>query len=176
MKPSRYAHEHSTARLFVGQLEPYVTEVDLFPVFGSFGRVLHLNVVRHSTTVTPNEERRIPTAFIWYEKTEEADAAIAALHNKFSFSLDDDESRRRYIQVSYADKSPQTTPYGQWQKRRAEVSRRTPNANMKKVPSTGNGWSVSAGMSPSPSTEDLARQAMMQMQTMTMQQQLNMAS
>lgn len=124
VKPSKYAFEHSRARVFVGQLEPYVTEADLYPVFSSYGRVLHLNVVRHSTTVTPNEERRIPTAFVWYETTDEADAAISALHNTFSFTQDDEPGRKRYIQVSYADKSPDVTAWGQQQKRMAEVSRR----------------------------------------------------
>lgn len=125
VKPTRHAVQQSRARIFVGQLEPYVTEEDLYPVFSCYGRVLHLNVVRHSTRVTPNEERRIPTAFVWYESTTEADAAIAALHNKFSFATEEDEGgRRRFIQVSYADKSPECTAYGHWQKRQAETTRR----------------------------------------------------
>ncbi|CCW69635.1 unnamed protein product [Phytomonas sp. Hart1] len=125
-KPSKQALQKSRARVFVGQLEPYVTEDDLFPVFSCYGHVLHVNVVRHSTTVTPHEERRIPTAFVWYATTAEADAAIAALHNNFSFSpMDEDESKRRQIQVSYADKSPECTNFGRWQKQHAEASRRT---------------------------------------------------
>lgn len=124
-KPTREAALQSKARVFVGQLEPYVTEEDLYPVFSCYGRVLHLNVVRHSTKVTPNEERRIPTAFVWYETTAEADAAIAALHNIFSFSpLDEDESKRRFIQVSYAEKSPECTNYGREQRLLAENVRR----------------------------------------------------
>lgn len=123
-RPSKQAQNCSKARIFVGQLEPYVTENDLFPVFSCYGKVLHLNVVRHSTTVTPNEERRIPTAFVWYEKTSEADAAIAALHNVFTFSSpDEEEAKKRYIQVSYADKSPESTPFGHWQKKHAEIQR-----------------------------------------------------
>lgn len=124
-KPTREAALQSKARVFVGQLEPYVTEEDLYPVFSCYGRVLHVNVVRHSTKVTPNEERRIPTAFVWYETTAEADAAIAALHNNFSFSpVDEEESKRRYIQVSYAEKSPECTNYGREQRLRAETGRR----------------------------------------------------
>lgn len=124
-KPTREAALQSKARIFIGQLEPYVTEEDLYPVFSCYGRVLHLNVVRHSTKVTPNEERRIPTAFVWYETTAEADAAIAALHNTFSFSsLDEEESKRRYIQVSYADKSPECTNYGRSQRLQAETVKR----------------------------------------------------
>lgn len=123
-RPPKQALTFSKARVFVGQLEPYVTEADLYPVFSCYGRILYLNVVRHSTTVTPNEERRIPTAFVWYESTAEADAAIAALHNVFTFSSpDEDESKKRYIQVSYADKSPQCTPWGKWQKKHAEMQR-----------------------------------------------------
>lgn len=123
-RPSKHAQNNSQARVFVGQLEPYVTELDLLPVFSCYGKILYLNVVRHSTTVTPNEERRIPTAFVWYEKTSEADAAIAALHNIFTFSSpDEEEVKKRYIQVSYADKSPQCTPWGQWQKKHAEIQR-----------------------------------------------------
>lgn len=126
IRPTREAHLLSKARLFVGQLEPYVTEQDLFPIFSAYGKVLHINVVRHSTTVTPNEERRIPTAFVWYETTAEADAAIACLHNVFTFStLDDDDVKRRYIQVSYADKSPECTKFGEWQKKQAEAARRS---------------------------------------------------
>ncbi|CAJ1991484.1 RNA recognition motif. (a.k.a. RRM RBD or RNP domain) [Leishmania donovani] len=125
-RPSRYAVSQSKARIFVGQLEPYVTEQDLYPVFSCYGKILHLNIVRHSTTVTPNEERRIPTAFVWYETTTEADAAIAALHNVFTFSSpDEEENKVRYIQVSYADKSPECTPWGRWQKTQAEIMRRT---------------------------------------------------
>lgn len=125
-RPSRYAISQSKARIFVGQLEPYVTEQDLYPVFSCFGKILHLNIVRHSTTVTPNEERRIPTAFVWYETTTEADAAIAALHNVFTFSSpDEEENKVRYIQVSYADKSPECTSWGKWQKTQAEIMRRT---------------------------------------------------
>lgn len=123
-KPPRHAMSLSKARVFVGQLEPYVTEADLYPVFSCYGRILYLNVVRHSTTVTPNEERRIPTAFVWYETTAEADAAIAALHNVFTFSSpDEEEGKKRYIQVSYADKSPRCTPFGKWQKKHAETQR-----------------------------------------------------
>ncbi|KAK7201554.1 RNA recognition motif (RRM, RBD, or RNP domain) [Novymonas esmeraldas] len=126
VRPSRYAVSQSKARIFVGQLEPYVTEQDLHPVFGCYGKILHLNIVRHSTTVTPNEERRIPTAFVWYETTTEADAAIAALHNVFTFSSpDEEENKVRYIQVSYADKSPECTSWGRWQKTQAEIMRRT---------------------------------------------------
>ncbi|CAM42732.1 hypothetical protein, unknown function [Leishmania braziliensis MHOM/BR/75/M2904] len=126
VRPSRYAVSQSKARIFVGQLEPYVTEQDLYPVFSCYGKILHLNIVRHSTTVTPNEERRIPTAFVWYETTTEADAAIAALHNVFTFSSpDEEENKVRYIQVSYADKSPECTPWGRWQKTQAEIMRRT---------------------------------------------------
>ncbi|KPI85063.1 hypothetical protein ABL78_5868 [Leptomonas seymouri] len=126
VRPSRYAVSQSKARIFVGQLEPYVTEQDLYPVFSCYGKILHLNIVRHSTTVTPNEERRIPTAFVWYETTTEADAAIAALHNVFTFSSpDDEEDKVRYIQVSYADKSPDCTAWGKWQKTQAEIMRRT---------------------------------------------------
>ncbi|KPA74510.1 hypothetical protein ABB37_09172 [Leptomonas pyrrhocoris] len=126
VRPSRYAVSQSKARIFVGQLEPYVTEHDLYPVFSCFGKILHLNIVRHSTTVTPNEERRIPTAFVWYETTTEADAAIAALHNVFTFSSpDEEENKVRYIQVSYADKSPECTAWGKWQKTQAEIMRRT---------------------------------------------------
>lgn len=125
-RPSRYAISQSKARIFVGQLEPYVTEQDLYPVFSCYGKILHLNIVRHSTTVTPNEERRIPTAFVWYETTTEADAAIAALHNVFTFSSpDEEENKVRYIQVSYADKSPECTSWGKWQKTQAEIMRRT---------------------------------------------------
>lgn len=133
-RPSRYALMHSKARIFVGQLEPYVTESDLLPVFSCYGRVLFLNVVRHSTTVTPNEERRIPTAFVWYEKTIEADAAIAALHNMFSFSPSgEDDNKKRYLQVSYADKSPQCSKWGHWQKKNnKDVSDSTRPAPMKK--------------------------------------------
>lgn len=141
-RPSKDAVMYSNARVFVGQLEPYVTEEDLFPVFSCYGKILYLNVVRHSTTVTPNEERRIPTAFVWYETTAEADAAIAALHNVFSFSSsDEEESKRRYIQVSYADKSPQCTSWGKWQKRHAEIQRHAVNQNSKK-----GGWSVKPSM------------------------------
>lgn len=126
VRPSRYAISQSKARIFVGQLEPYVTEQDLYPVFSCYGKILHLNIVRHSTTVTPNEERRIPTAFVWYETTTEADAAIAALHNVFTFSSpDEEENKVRYIQVSYADKSPECTSWGKWQKTQAEIMRRT---------------------------------------------------
>ncbi|KAG5497720.1 hypothetical protein JKF63_03986 [Porcisia hertigi] len=126
VRPSRYAVSQSKARIFVGQLEPYVTEQDLYPVFSCYGKILHLNIVRHSTTVTPNEERRIPTAFVWYETTTEADAAIAALHNVFTFSSpDEEENKVRYIQVSYADKSPECTSWGRWQKTQAEIMRRT---------------------------------------------------
>lgn len=139
VRPSRYAVSQSKARIFVGQLEPYVTEQDLYPVFSCYGKILHLNIVRHSTTVTPNEERRIPTAFVWYETTTEADAAIAALHNVFTFSSpDEEENKVRYIQVSYADKSPECTAWGKWQKTQAEIMRRTNPSG------TGTG---SAGMS-----------------------------
>lgn len=133
-KPSRQAILQSKARIFVGQLEPYVTEQDLYPVFSCYGNVLYLNVVRHSTTVTPNEERRIPTAFVWYATTEEADAAIAALHNKFSFTAPDgQETRQRFIQVSYADKSPEVTAWGQWQKSTAEAMRRASGTSEKRT-------------------------------------------
>ncbi|CAD2213503.1 RNA-binding protein [Angomonas deanei] len=144
----------SKARLFVGQLEPGVTEFDVYPVFSAFGTVLYLNITRHSTKVTPTEERHIPCAFIWYETTKEADAAIAALHNRFSFSDDDEDTKKRYIQVSYADKSPEMSTFGGWQKQRAEGSR---NAKPRAVmPQSTSGWSVSSDMTPSASYEDLS--------------------
>lgn len=109
---SRDTLEHSRARLFVGQLEPHTTEDDLRLLFSCYGHVLHLNISFHSTTVTPFERRRVPTAFVWFRSTIEADAAIAALHNIFSFSSEHPGENQRYLQVSYAYNSPECTVFG----------------------------------------------------------------
>lgn len=87
------------AKLFIGQLHFDATEDDVRQLFEYFGEVKHVNVLR-------NEGRSKGSAFVTYGSTEEADAAILALHNRYNMERD------KPLQVSYCQRTQVISPFG----------------------------------------------------------------
>lgn len=89
------------AKLFIGQLHFDATEEDVRQLFEYYGDVLHVNVLRDKRT-----GRSTGSAFITYGSTEEADAAILALHGVYNMERD------KPLQVSYCEKTPTISQFG----------------------------------------------------------------
>lgn len=89
------------AKLFVGQLNFDASEEDVQEIFEYYGHVLHVNVLRDKNT-----GRSTGSAFVTYGSTEEADAAILALHNIYNMERD------RPLQVSYCERTATISPFG----------------------------------------------------------------
>ena len=89
------------AKLFIGQLNFDATEEDVRQLFDYYGDVMHVNVLRDKAT-----RKSTGSAFVTYGCTEEADAAILALHNTYNMDRD------RPLQVSYCEKTPNISRFG----------------------------------------------------------------
>lgn len=87
------------AKLFIGQLHFDASEDDVRQLFEYFGEVKHVNVLR-------SEGRSKGSAFVTYNSTEEADAAILALHNRYNMERD------KPLQVSYCQRTQVISPFG----------------------------------------------------------------
>lgn len=90
----------TAAKLFVGQLPFECNEQRLLELFGAYGHVEQVHILRDA------QERSRGAAFITYSTTEEADTAIFTLHNRYRLLTN------RAIQVSYAKHSPNISPFG----------------------------------------------------------------
>lgn len=89
------------AKLFIGQLHFDATEEDVRQLFDYYGDVLHINILRDKRT-----GRSTGSAFVTYGSTEEADAAILALHGVYNMERD------KPLQVSYCEKTPNISKFG----------------------------------------------------------------
>ena len=89
------------AKLFIGQLHFEATEEDVRQLFEFYGHVIHINILRDKHT-----GRSTGSAFVAYGSTEEADAAILALHNIYNMERD------KPLQVSYCEKTPTISEFG----------------------------------------------------------------
>lgn len=89
------------AKLFIGQLHFDATEDDVKQLFEYYGDVRHVNILRDRNT-----GRSTGSAFITYSSTEEADAAILALHNIYNMERD------KPLQVSYCERTATISQFG----------------------------------------------------------------
>jgi len=101
------------AKLFIGQLNFDASEDDVRQLFEYYGDVLHVNILRDKHTM-----RSTGSAFITYGSTEEADAAILALHNIYNMERD------RPLQVSYCERTPTISQFGYEHAERLAVENR----------------------------------------------------
>jgi RNA recognition motif-containing protein len=92
----------TAAKLFVGQLPFECDEQRLRELFGAYGTVEQIHILKDS------ENRSKGAAFITYSNVEEADTAIFTLHNRYRMLTN------RAIQVSYAKNSPNISPFGSY--------------------------------------------------------------
>ena len=90
----------SSAKLFVGQLPFECNERRLQELFGAYGVIEQIHILRDP------ENRPKGAAFVTYSNVEEADTAIFTLHNRYRMLTN------RAIQVSYAKNSPNISPFG----------------------------------------------------------------
>lgn len=89
------------AKLFIGQLNFNASEEDVRQLFEFYGDVLHVNVLRDRHT-----GKSTGSAFVTFSCTEEADAAILALHGVYNMDRD------KPLQVSYCEKTPTISRFG----------------------------------------------------------------
>lgn len=89
------------AKLFIGQLHFDATEDDVRQLFEYYGDVRHINILRDKNT-----SRSTGSAFVTYGSTEEADAAILALHNIYNMERD------KPLQVSYCERTATISQFG----------------------------------------------------------------
>ena len=89
------------AKLFLGQLMFETTSNDLWRLFSAYGDVQDVQVLW-------DRERGVSkgAAFVTFGSTEDADTAVASLHNRYP------TLPGRFMQVSYAKNSPNISPYG----------------------------------------------------------------
>lgn len=90
----------TAAKLFVGQLPFEITEERLKELFGAYGTVVEVHLIK-----TPKNESK-GAAFVTFSTTEEADTAIYTLHNRYRLLTN------RAVQVSYAQHSPNFSRFG----------------------------------------------------------------
>ena len=90
----------TAAKLFVGQLPFECNEKRLQELFGAYGTVEQIHILKDQ------DSRSKGAAFITYSSVEEADTAIFTLHNRYRMLTN------RAIQVSYAKNSPNISPFG----------------------------------------------------------------
>jgi RNA recognition motif-containing protein len=88
------------AKLFVGQLPFECDDARLHELFGAYGHVLHVHILRD------RGDKSKGAAFVTYATVEEADTAIFTLHNRYRMLTN------RAIQVSYAKNSPNISRFG----------------------------------------------------------------
>ena len=90
----------SSAKLFVGQLPFEATEQHLGALFGAYGCVEQIHILRSADGQSKG------AAFVTFADVAGADAAIFTLHNQYRMLSN------RAIQVSYAKNSLNISPYG----------------------------------------------------------------
>jgi len=89
------------AKLFLGQVTFDATKEDIIRLFSAYGDVIHVQLLwDHGRQCSRG------AAFVTYGSTEEADTAIAALHDRYP------TLPGRCLQVSYAKNSPNISAYG----------------------------------------------------------------
>eukprot|EP00760_Papus_ankaliazontas_P007288 PhM_4_TR1331/c0_g2_i3/m.48631 len=91
------------ARLFVGQVAYNATEAHLQCLFGAYGRVSKVFILRNGEGFSKG------AAFVSFECTNDADTAIASLHDTYRMLPD------KALQVSYAKSSPNISEWGRRQ-------------------------------------------------------------
>jgi RNA recognition motif-containing protein len=106
---------YGEAKLFVGQLHFGATEEDMIELFSFYGDVVHTNVLRDKMN------RSTGCAFVVYGCTDEADAAILALHGQYCMEKD------RPLQVAYCKKTQVISEFGQ--NHAQEIHYRNPRSN-----------------------------------------------
>ena len=89
------------AKLFIGQLSFDASEEDVKQLFEYYGDVIHVNVLRDKTS-----QRSTGSAFVTFNCTESADAAILALHNIYNMGRD------KPLQVSYCERTQAISEFG----------------------------------------------------------------
>lgn len=89
-----------TAKLFVGQLPFECDEQRLYELFGAYGTVTQIHILRDQS------DKSRGAAFVTYSCVEEADTAIFTLHRRYRMLTN------RSIQVSYAKNSANISRYG----------------------------------------------------------------
>ena len=90
------------AKLFVGQIHYEADEETLAELFGTYGNVVQMNILRDANG------RSKGSAFITFGSTEEADVAVASLHDVYYMNRD------KPIQVSYCQRTQNISDYGLW--------------------------------------------------------------
>eukprot|EP00760_Papus_ankaliazontas_P028521 PhM_4_TR3756/c0_g1_i2/m.4631 len=88
------------AKLFIGQIPSSMTQGEIYRLFAAYGDILDVHVLCDGWGCPRG------AAFVTYTTTEEADTAIAALHDRYRMLP------TRCMQVSYAKNSPNISPYG----------------------------------------------------------------
>eukprot|EP00759_Apiculatamorpha_spiralis_P027767 PhF_6_TR30454/c0_g1_i1/m.44727 len=104
------------AKLFVGQISYEADKASIYRLFQSYGEVLEVQILYDKDT-----RQSRGAAFVTYGSTEEADTAIAALHDRYRMLSN------RFMQVSYAKNSPNISPYGHHMA--VDVAHRNPASN-----------------------------------------------
>jgi len=89
------------AKLFLGQVTFDATKEDIIRLFSAYGDVIHVQLLWDH-----GRQSSRGAAFVTYGSTEEADTAIAALHDRYP------TLPGRCLQVSYAKNSPNISAYG----------------------------------------------------------------
>lgn len=95
-----FSTHDTSAKLFVGQLPFECDERRLGELFGAYGKVRQIHILRDKTNKSKG------AAFVTYDTVEEADTAIFTLHNRYRMLTN------RSIQVSYAKNSPNISAFG----------------------------------------------------------------
>lgn len=83
--------------VYVGNLDPVLKEADIADVFGKYGSVARINFVGGRA----GEPRAVSSAFVEYERAEEAERAIKELHNT--------KLKSRIVEVSLAKPKPKVS-------------------------------------------------------------------
>ena len=89
----------TNAKLFVGQVPKRMTESDLIPIFGPYGPLADISIIRDRYS---NGHRGC--AFVTYQKVEDAQRAMDKVHGTLPFDPQRwNHSAKRTLQVRFAD-------------------------------------------------------------------------
>jgi RNA recognition motif-containing protein len=114
-KPGQLPDDSPFAKLFVGHLPFETSEEQLMDLFGHYGRIEGVHIIRDRRGVCTG------AAFVTYTSTAEADTAIYTLHDRYKLMTN------KFLQVSYAKSSPNLSEYGRTSA--MEVHQQHPDAN-----------------------------------------------
>ncbi|KNH09218.1 RNA-binding protein [Perkinsela sp. CCAP 1560/4] len=99
-RPTGYGNTFKATRLFVGQIAFNAEEHHLLYLFRAYGNVTEVFILRNPYGLSKG------AAFVSYNSVEEADCAIAALHDRY-YMLPE-----KALQVSYAKSSVNISDWG----------------------------------------------------------------